>query len=281
MATTFATTAFRNFCVNMLTGVNTPTPTPIGFIQPFNGTQPTDPSVAIGVQTSPYTAGTTSIATNGFLSAASGGISSLNQSRSTVAANAVSSLNWARIFNTSGTALIDCAIGLASGGVIVDALSSTVGNALTATAFSLKLPSFSGTIILGQALNNRMVDVWTGNSSTIPGMGTSSLIDIYDGSVPTSADLAATGTKLATFTGNATNWWNAAANGSATLISNPSTVAIASGTASYFRWYKTVSNIVMVVQGNVGIASSDAILNTVTLVSGVTTVNLTELTLSF
>ena len=279
MATTFHTVNFRNKTLNMLTGVNIPTPAALAFININNGTQPADPSVAVP-GSSVYSSTGVAIPISGFMTASGGGISQINGNRSANASSTIGSLTWARIFDTSQVACIDATVGLASGGVIIDSLTSSVGSPLTVTQFSIKLPISFGTFVFSQSLVDRLVDMWTGNSATRPDLGTNAIIDLYTGSAPVTADLLATGTKVATFNGNATNWFNAAANGSITLASNPSALANGTGTAGYFRWYKTVGNILFTIQGSVGTTGTDLIFNTVALTSGVTLCTLVEATIS-
>lgn len=280
MATTFHVTNFKNKTLNMLSGVNTPAPASIAWINVNNGVQPTDPSIAPAGSSVFSATGSSIPLTNGMTASASG-VSSLNGVKSANASSTVASLTWARIFDTGQNAIIDCTVGTGAGGAIVSALSSSVGSPFNLNQFSLKLPTSNGaTFLLSQALNDRMNDVWTGNSTTIPSLGTNAQIDLYTGAAPATADALATGTLVASFIGNATNWFNAAGNGSATLISNPTAVANGTGTAAYFRWYKTVGNILFTIQGSVAVTGADLLVNTVALTSGVTSCSITELTLS-
>lgn len=279
MPTTFHVTNYKNKTLNMLTGVGTPSAGTLAWVQLYNGTQPANPADTPS-GSAVYSSTSVSIPISGFLTAAGGGVSSLSAVRFANASSTVSSITFARIYDASQVVMIDCVAHTSVGGAIISSLNSTVGNPINLSQFSLKLPSSNGTLTLGQTLNDRLVDLWTGNSSTRPDLGINSQIDIYTGSVPASADLPATGTLVASFIGNAVNWFNTAANGSANLASNPSTTANGTGTATYFRWYKTVSSLLMVIQGTVGTSGADLLLNTTSLTSGVTPVSIVEATLS-
>lgn len=279
MPTTFHITNFKNKTVNILTGVGVPTPISVGWMNVYNGAQPADPSVS-PAGSAVYSAVTSAIPLTSGMTAAGSGISSLNGTKAASASSTVTSLTFARIFDTSSQPLIDCSVGTGSGSAIISSLSASVGNSLSLSQFSLKLPGSNGTLLLGQALNDRLVDVWTGNSSTRPDLGINATIDLYTGSAPATADATATGTLVATFSGNAVNWFNAAAGGSASLASNPVVTASGTGTATYFRWYKTVSNITFTIQGSVGTSGADMIVSNVALTSGVTACSITELTIS-
>lgn len=279
MGTTFHIANFKNKTINAITGAST-IPSAIGWMNVNNGVQPFDPSVAVP-GSSVYSATTSAIPMTASMVASAGGTSSLNGAKSANASSTVSSLTWARIFDISQLPIIDCTVGTAVGGAIISSLSALIGSALTLNQFSLKLPTNNGgTLLLGQALNDRLVDLWTGNSTTGAAMGANGQIDLYTGSAPATADLPPTGTLVASFIGTATNWFNVAANGSGTLISNPAIIANGTGTATYFRWYKTVAGILFTIQGSVGTTATDMVVNTTALVSGVTIVTINELTLS-
>ena len=113
MATTFSVTGFKNPTLNAITGAST-LPVPIGWMNLHNGTQPVDPSTAVpGTQV--FTTNTASLPLTLGLTAAAGGVASLNAVKSRAADATVSPLTFARVFNTSGTALIDCTVGTGSG----------------------------------------------------------------------------------------------------------------------------------------------------------------------
>lgn len=108
---------------------------------------------------------------------ASGGISQLANTRGPVtAANADTvgtNMNLARIFTTTGTALMDCSYAVSGAGVNGSALLSSVGVGVNVTGFSFKLPADNGgTLKLNSILVNRLVDLWMGNQTTsVPYIG--------------------------------------------------------------------------------------------------------------
>lgn len=290
MPTTFHVTSFKSKTLDNLTGRDTAT-TPIGYVVPYNGVQPADPS------TTP--AGTAEFAQvyngpnlNGKMSAAGGGITQLSASTAPVGpagAAAVSGLTFARLFTTGQIPIIDTPVSLTGGGggVILDSLTSNAGAGNTVLAFALKMPNSLGTLMLSQSLADRLADIWGGAASITPNLGNitqgSSVINLYSGAAPASADAPVTGTLLATFTMTATNLWLASSGSSASLNgAGPTATAAGTGTASYFRHVKTNGAFTFTLQGSAGTVSgaSDMLLNTTTLASGVTSAQITEYTIS-
>jgi len=117
--------------------------------------------------------------------------------------------------------------------------------------------------------------------ATATDVGTAAVINIYDGSMPATADAAITGNVLAQLTCATTMF-------TATTAANPSvltagaissdTSADSTGTASHFR-ILTQSGGTVIAQGSVGTATCDLILNTVAVTSG-STVAITAATIS-
>lgn len=99
------------------------------------------------------------------------------------------------------------------------------------------------------------------------------VIKIYSGSQPATGDTAASGTLLATFT-CADPAWGASTGGVKTLDADPdlTTTAAATGTAGWARCEDSAG--VAVMDGSVGTASTDFIINSTSITSG-QTVNLT------
>lgn len=101
---------------------------------------------------------------------------------------------------------------------------------------------------------------------------------IYDGSQPAGPGTAVTSqTLLAELTLNATAW-AAASGGSKSANAITGAAAVASGTATWFRITDS-SGATAYADGSVGTATSDLILPTTTITSGVT-VNVTSLTVT-
>lgn len=92
-------------------------------------------------------------------------------------------------------------------------------------------------------------------------------LKIYTGSQPATADTAASGTLLATFTLNDPAF-GAASGGTITLAGTPKTVAAAAtGTAGWFRI--ETSTPTNVLDGSVGTSGNQINLNTTSITSGV------------
>lgn len=113
------------------------------------------------------------------------------------------------------------------------------------------------------AMKNSALDAAFGSAQN------SGLIRIYDGSQPAGPATAVSGqTLLATLTMNATAW-AAASSGSKAAGAITSGVAVATGTASWFRILDS-TGVTAYADGSVGTSSADMILPTVSIVSGVT-----------
>lgn len=288
MATTFHTTNFKNLFINLLTGIST-SPTPIAYANPYNGAQAADPS-ATPAGTFVWASYASAPNMNTHLSFAGQGISQLvNRRPPTTASSAgtVSTITTARLFGTGGQALIDVTATLSGGGggIILDTLNSVAGVGVVVDAFAFKLPlNNGGTLSFNAALADRMVDLWCGNSSTVPEMGKNTngqcVFNVYTGAAPASADLPATGTLLLSTALGGTNIWASAAGGSAALASNPTSTAVGTGTAGYARLIKSYGAFTFIIQGSVGTAATDFVVSTDALTSGVTSVALNEATIS-
>ena len=104
--------------------------------------------------------------------------------------------------------------------------------------------------------------------------GTTPVIEIRDGAVPADADAAETGTLLASLTMDGTAAFGGAADATGKARATAAAIgsdasADATGTASYFR-IKTQTAGTVRFQGTVGTATSDLILNTVSITIGST-----------
>jgi hypothetical protein len=265
MATTFATT-FKNKTIDSLTGKGSTTNalTYFGF---YNGSQPAAPSDA-PAGSPVYSSYSVGINVATYMSQPAGGISAMSQSRSASATSAVSSLTFARIYDAAGTAQIDTPASLTGGGggAIVPSLSSSAGVAFQMDQFSLKLPNSLGTVYLNNTLRDALVAAWCNTAANV-GAGASATINVYSGSVPSDANVPATGTLLVSFTTAASGAsWNAASGGSAALVSSLSAVAGAGSatTATYARMVKGT----YVLQGTVGTSGTDFVMDSVTITSG-------------
>jgi hypothetical protein len=128
-----------------------------------------------------------------------------------------------------------------------------------------------GSLKLNSDVVNRLAAMVAGIDGTAMEMGVNGAIKIYSGSAPANADMAPTGTLLATILTGSTSPWSSSTGGTATLLSNLSTNAAATGTAGYVRWEKGL----FVIQGSVGTSNADFILNSLSLTAG-NPVTLTE-----
>ncbi|GHG09850.1 hypothetical protein [Streptomyces hydrogenans] len=98
-------------------------------------------------------------------------------------------------------------------------------------------------------------------------LGNAGTIKIYTGSQPATADTAASGTLLATFTLGSPGFGNAS-GGTITLNGTPLTVAAAAtGTAGWFRMATSGGSSIL--DGSVGTSGQQINLNTTSITSGV------------
>lgn len=256
MPTTYSAT-FKNAVVNWLTGRDTsPTNTNVYYVSVYNGVQPADPSTnpAGTCANSSYSYGP---GTSGYMSAASGGVSSLSQSRPSNAtgSQACPAVTFARLQAQNSVGIVDTPVSLAGngGGVIMDLLTVSAGVSFNITGFSVKMPLASGTMMFNQALANRLAENISNANSTTPNVLTSANLYLYSGSPPATADLAATGVLLATFSLPATSPWASAVGGAAALGATLTVNATTGGTIGYFRAVKGVFTL----QGTAGTTGTD------------------------
>lgn len=95
----------------------------------------------------------------------------------------------------------------------------------------------------------------------------SGFIEIYTGTQPATPDVAVSSqTKLAKLSLSATAF-GAASGGTKTANSITSSAALASGTAAWFRAFKS-DDTTAVIDGSVGTASADMIIGSTTITSG-------------
>lgn len=275
MPTTFHATNFKNLTISSLLGKASNT-APIRYINFFNGVQPADPSVTpAGSSVFAITGG--GINTSTFMSAPAVGVSVLAAPRSLNATTSVSAITFARVEDSNGAAIMDTSATLVGGGggAIVPSLASTSGVAYQIDGFSIKMPQVLGAVMLNIDLVNALASMWGVVVANI-GLGASASIKVFSGAAPASADAPATGTLLVTFTTAASGAsWGTVSAGAASLASNLTAVAAATGTAGYVRIEKGA----FVLQGSVGTSGTDFILDTVSIVSAAT-ITLTEATIS-
>jgi len=263
MSTTF-TLAFKNKLIDSITGKATNSFI-LNSITGYSGAQAADPLTA-PAGTLIHTSWNVSALLSTNMSFASGGISALSTPINANAAN-VATAAFARIFNSSGAAVIDTPMSLSGGGggVIVPILTSSVGVPFQISEFSIKLPSDNGgTLMMNDAMRDDIVNITVKTAANLA-IGSSASINIYSGTPPANANMAATGTLLLTLSTAALGAsWNTASGGSSSLVSNISAVAVATGTAGYARLEKGG----YVLQGSVGISGTDFVIDNTAIVSG-------------
>jgi hypothetical protein len=153
----------------------------------------------------------------------------------------------------------------------------SAGEASNITAFTMLWVESLGTVKLNSALRTRLLESLTNkNTAAFSAAGT---IKVYSGSAPASADDAATGTELISFTTSTTSW--SVASGSATLASSLNANASAgSETAVGYARFSWTSGSTFVIQGSIGTSGTDFIIDDATLTSG-NSYNLTAATFTF
>lgn len=275
MPTTFSTTDFLNHIVVAIHDSWTPPYQSAYYAEPYSGAQPSGPSAT--------PAGELLVAVNTLIvgfNAPSGGVSQLAAPAASNA-TATSTVGFVRIKNAQPLPTIDVSVGLAGSGAgcILSSLSTSIGNPITITNLDVKMPyDAGGTLKLNSAVVDQLVKMVTGSpAGTALQMGINGSIQVYSGAAPADANMAATGVLLATIpTGATTPWATTTVNGGAcALATSISAAASTTGTAGYVRWTKGLYTI----QGSVGTVGADFVLDSVSLVSGVS-VTLTEATIT-
>jgi len=274
MPTTFHTVNMLNTVVRALHHSTAMAGQPTYYLELWSGAQPSDPSAT--------PAGTllhASFVMPGKWSAPSAGVSQL-ASPASVNATSTSTVGFCRLKSSSSSLpMIDTTVGLAGSGAgcILSSLSTSSGSPITVTNLDIKMPyDAGGTLKLNSDLVNKLVNMLINSAEPAAQMGINGSILIYSGGAPANADMAPTGTLLATIpTGSATPWNTAPVGGAAGLQSDISAAASATGTAGYVRWVKDLYTV----QGSVGTAAADFVVDSVSLVAGVP-VTLTEATIT-
>jgi hypothetical protein len=103
------------------------------------------------------------------------------------------------------------------------------------------------------------------NEGLITYAGTNSQFNLYSGTQPANANTAIT-TQVLLVSMPIAGVFGTDTDGTLTLGAVTQTNASASGTASFFRIFKSDNSVVM--DGSVGVSSADLILNTVDIVAG-------------
>lgn len=240
------------------------------YMQFYNGAQPANPTTA-PAGSPVYSSAVASLDFNTGMSVPEIGVSSLSNPTSKVAANTVSAITFARLYDAAGVACVDVPVSLSGGGgsVIVPMVSSQVGVPFVVDQFSVRMPRSVGTVRLNIALANLIASWGAGDKlvSSLPSVFSSASILVYSGTAPATADEAATGSLLVTFTtASAGASWDAPSGGVAALTSGLTAAGSGTGTATYARIVKGS----YVLQCSVGTTGTDLILDTVSITPGPT-----------
>jgi hypothetical protein len=177
--------------------------------------------------------------------------------------------------------VIDGSVGVTGSGAafILDTLSVTNNANSTLQNCGVKMPQDAGgTLKLNYALRNRLLDMIDSIATASPLMGKGGILALYTGSQPSSPDIAATGTLLASIPmgSGSTVCYNAASGGAASLTGNQSVAAVASGTVGYGRW--SIGTFSM--DGSAGTSGTDFVVDAASTTSTVV-INLTNATVTY
>lgn len=285
MATNLST-AFKNNILNWITGATAPSNATLTHVLLYSGASPGNPATTpAGSPVWSATSFATGIPIGTFMTAAGEGVSELSATRVLSATNTVPSVTLARLGNSFvdvGYVDTDCAASGAS--VTVTAGGSSFGSSYGISAMSIRLPLTLGTVLLSPSLVNRLIDNLTAVNSGVLNFGIStsgtSSFEIYGGTAPATAEDTPPSAAICTITIGASQVFTAAASGSTSLAAVQSATASGNGTATYARWKKTIGSIVYTIQGSVGTSGTDFILNTTSFSAGVTSVQLTDATMT-
>lgn len=168
-----------------------------------------------------------------------------------------------------------------SGGkdLVIDDAVITAAEACNITDFRMTQPLALGTVKINLALSHQILKYFTKKDTAH--FSAAGAIDVYDGSAPSSADDAATGTKLISFATTTSTWNDPSASvNSCTLASSLTASGIATGTAGYARFSWTVGGVTFVIQGSIGTTGTDFVISSTSIVNG-NSFNLTAATIGF
>jgi hypothetical protein len=162
--------------------------------------------------------------------------------------------------------------------IVVDDAVITSSDACNITDLRLQWGSSDGTVRINTLLANRLLEYLTGKDAThFSAAGT---IKVYTGAAPASADDAATGTELISFTTATTTWNDVNTTTGCTLLSTLTASASNSGTAGYARFSWTEGSETYVIQGSVGTSTEDFVVDNTSMTAS-SSYNLTAATMKF
>lgn len=187
-------------------------------------------------------------------------------------------IGFLRLSNQAG-AFADLTASTTGGGgsVIFNNLNATTAQDVNLTAMAIRIPATNGgTLRFNTALQNQYCRMVSTNGTVIA-MGVSGTLDVYNGAQPATANDAATGTRLVSFSINSATAFTAAANTATGLAAAITATGLQAGTATWARWTKGT----FVVDGSVGTAGADFILASTTITTGTNATTLSDIPLVF
>ena len=163
--------------------------------------------------------------------------------------------------------------------LVVDDEVITAAELATITSFYIDIPTKgSGGVLFNTLLRNRLLKAYVKqNTAHFSAVGT---VKVYNGTPPGTADDAATGTELISFTTSTTTWADASSNACA-LTASVNATAGASGTPSYARFSWTSGGETYVIQGSCGTVGTEDFVVSASPLVATTSYNLTTATFAW
>lgn len=180
-----------------------------------------------------------------------------------------------------GTTLVDSiTAGLTGPEIILDTAAITgPGTPSSLQSMALYMPKTVGTVSLNLEFRNRILDFITGKNFTAKSSsGSNIILYMWGGSAP-DPDVALPGSPLVTFSQPNQPGWAASSGGAVALSATVTALAGGTGTLAWGALILGASNSHVLV-GSVGTAGTDFIVNTTSVTSGVTNVQLTGATIT-
>lgn len=232
-----------------------------GFLDLYTGPQPTTADTALTTQTR--------LASLGFqvtaCPSASGGSATANTLTADSDADATGTAAFYRAWKSDHTTpVFDGSVNTSGADLNVNDTFVAAHNAVTVTAFVIT-SALSGST-LGGNHNPKLTDLGANTkANALCALLNNGFLDIYDGSQPASADTAiGSQIRLASLRFNATACASAVAGVATANAITSDTDADASGTAAWFRAWKS-DHTTSVFDGGVGTANSDLLLSSTTI----------------
>jgi hypothetical protein len=268
----------------------------IGFAQLFAGARPGDPTITSGI---------TALSANrslppGTWLASSNGVSALaNSIGFTATASGTVSFIRFYFYGNQAVAILDVDVGLVSSGAkaIVSTLTAVSGQTVNLTDMRFRVAAFGDTCV-SPSVANEIVNIWSHNEAVTVSNSYSNLaafskrnvvsgvydrpvtVEAWDGIIPANSSATPTGVKLWSKAITSNDLF-AVSGLSASIISNQTANAIASGTPTFIRVTKAAYDVIPATSLQAPVsAQNGALFANTTMVSGQSN-TLTNLTLSF